>query len=92
MGFPRQAYWSGLPFPSPGHLPDPGIKPTSPALAGGFLTVEPGGKPTRATRLGDSNSLQEEADKMLSSYSESSDLGNSHGEVEGNTPHSEETS
>ena len=35
MGFPRQGYWSGLPSPSPGHLPDPGIKPMSPALAGG---------------------------------------------------------
>ena len=32
MGFPRQEYWSGLPFPSPGDLPDPGIKPGSPAL------------------------------------------------------------
>ena len=32
MGFPRQEYWSGLPFPSPGDLPDPGIKPVSPAL------------------------------------------------------------
>ena len=31
MGFPRQEYWSGLPFPSPGDLPDPGIKPGSPA-------------------------------------------------------------
>ena len=31
MGFPRQEYWSGLPFPSPGDLPDPGIKPASPA-------------------------------------------------------------
>ena len=40
MGFPRQEYWSGLPFPSPGDLLDPGIKPsslTSPALAGGFF-------------------------------------------------------
>ena len=37
MGFPRQDYWSGLPFPSPGDLPDPGIKPTSSALAGGFF-------------------------------------------------------
>ena len=34
MGFPRQEYWSGLPFPSPEDLPSPGIKPTSPALAG----------------------------------------------------------
>ena len=31
MGFPRQEYWIGLPFPSPGHLPDPGIEPASPA-------------------------------------------------------------
>ena len=41
-GFPRQEYWSGLPFPSSGDLPDPGIKPTShmsPALAGGFFTI-----------------------------------------------------
>ena len=36
MGFPRQEYWSGLPFPPPGNFPDPGIKPTS--LAGGFNT------------------------------------------------------
>ena len=41
MGFPRQEYWSGLPFPSPGDVPDPGIKPTSPALAGRFFTTEP---------------------------------------------------
>ena len=42
MGFPRQEYWSGLPCPSPGDLPDPGIKPTSlmsPALADGFFTT-----------------------------------------------------
>ena len=32
MRFPRQEYWDGLPFPSPGDLPDPGIKPVSPAL------------------------------------------------------------
>ena len=32
MGFPRQEFWSGLPFPSPGELPDPGIEPESPAL------------------------------------------------------------
>ena len=40
-GFPRQVYWSGLPFPSPGDLLDPGIEPVSPALAGGFYTTEP---------------------------------------------------
>ena len=44
MGFPRQAYWSGLPFPPPGDLPDPGIKPMSLALAGGFFTTELPGK------------------------------------------------
>ena len=38
MEFSRQEYWSGLPFPSPGDLPDSGIKPMSPALAGGFFT------------------------------------------------------
>ena len=37
--FSRQEYWSGLPFPSPGDLTDPGIKPASPALAGGFFTA-----------------------------------------------------
>ena len=39
MEFSRQEYWSGLPIPSPGDLPDPGIKPTSPALAGRFFTI-----------------------------------------------------
>ena len=45
MGFCRQEYWNGLPFPTPGDLPDHGIKPLSPALAGGFFTTEPWGKP-----------------------------------------------
>ena len=45
MGFPRQEYWSRLPFSSPGDLPNPGIEPMSPALAGGFFTTEPQGKP-----------------------------------------------
>ena len=45
MGFSRQKYWSGLPFPSPGDLPDPGIKPRSPALEADALTSEPPGKP-----------------------------------------------
>ena len=44
MGFSRQEYWSGLPFPSPGDLPDPEIKPRSPALAGGFFPAEPPGR------------------------------------------------
>ena len=43
MGFLRQEYWSGLPLPTPGGLPDPRIKPVSPALAGGFFTIMPFG-------------------------------------------------
>ena len=46
MGFSRQEYWSGLPFPSPGDLPNPGIKPRSPALQADTLTSEPPGKPS----------------------------------------------
>ena len=45
MGFSRQEYWSGLPFPSPGDLPDPGIEPGSPTLQADALTSEPPGKP-----------------------------------------------
>ena len=44
MGFSRQEYWSGLPFPSPGDVPDPGIKPRSPALQADALPSEPPGK------------------------------------------------
>ena len=46
--FSRQGYWSGLPFPTPGDLPDPGIQPASlmyPALTGVFFTTESPGKP-----------------------------------------------
>ena len=45
MGFSRQEYWCGLPFPSPGDLPNLGIESGSPALAGGFFTTEAPGKP-----------------------------------------------
>ena len=45
MGFSRQEYWSGLPFPSTGDLPKPGIEPRSPALQADALTSEPPGKP-----------------------------------------------
>ena len=41
MEFPRQEHWSGLPFPSPGDLPDPGIEPGSPTLQADFLPSEP---------------------------------------------------
>ena len=45
MGFSRQECWNGVPFPSPGDLPDPGIEPRSPALQAGALLSEPPGKP-----------------------------------------------
>ena len=45
MEFSRQEYWSGLPFPSPGDLPNPGIEPESPALQADALPSEPPGKP-----------------------------------------------
>ena len=45
MGFSRQEYWSELPFPSPGNLPDPGTEPGSPALQADALLSEPQGKP-----------------------------------------------
>ena len=45
MEFHRQGYWSGLPFPTLGHLPNPGIKLVSPALAGGSFATEQPGKP-----------------------------------------------
>jgi len=49
MEFPRQEYWSGLPFPSSKDLPDPGIKLMSPALMGRFFTTEPPEKPIMET-------------------------------------------
>ena len=48
MGFSRQEYWSGLPFPSPGDLPDTGIEPRSPALQADTLPSEPPGKPIKS--------------------------------------------
>ena len=51
MGFPRQVYWGGLPFPSLGHLSDPGIKPGSPALQGDSLPSEPPGTPPKPWKL-----------------------------------------
>ena len=51
MGFSRQGYWSGLPFPSPGDLPDPGIEPRSPVLQTDALPSEPPGKPQHCLKL-----------------------------------------
>ena len=50
MGFLKQEYWSGLPFPSPGDLPHPGIETASPALADGFFINYPPGKPQKKIR------------------------------------------
>ena len=47
LEFSREEYWSGLPFPSPGDLPNPGIEPQSPALQADSLPSEPPGKPRR---------------------------------------------
>ena len=52
MGYSRQEYWSGLPFPSPGDLPDPGIEPRSPAFQADTLPSEPPQKPVHSMVLG----------------------------------------
>ena len=51
MGFSRQEYWSGLPFPSPGDLPNPGIEAGSPSLQADTLLSEPPGKPYVAIKI-----------------------------------------
>ena len=58
MEFSRQEYWSGLPFPSPGDLPDPGIEPGSPTLQADTLLSEPPGKPRMCQRHTLLSSLQ----------------------------------
>ena len=54
MGFSRQEYWSGLPFPSPGDLLDPGVEPGSPSFQADALTSEPPGKESRPPEVLDS--------------------------------------
>ena len=61
MGFSRQDYWSGLPFPSPGDLPDPGIEPRSPAVEADALPSEPPGRPSTGK-----SRLNQDAAQMLS--------------------------
>ena len=51
MGFPRQEFWSGLPFPCLGDFPDPGIEPRSPALQAVSLLTEPPGKPMAICKM-----------------------------------------
>ena len=57
MEFSQQEYWSVLPLPPPGHLPNPGIKSRSPALQADFLPSEPQGKP-KNTEVGSQSPLQ----------------------------------
>ena len=69
MGFSRQEYWSGLPFPSPGDLPKPGIKPRSPVLQTHALPSKPPGKPNgkekspinENSEFGNMNSIERDA-------------------------------
>ena len=62
MGFSRREYWSGLPFPSPGDLPNPGIEPRSPTFQADALTSEPPGKPLVA--YAKSIGISDEKDKV----------------------------
>ena len=58
IGFSRQEYWSGLPFPSPGNLPDPGVEPRSPVLQVDSLPSDPPGKPLYSAAAAAAKSLQ----------------------------------
>ena len=59
VGFFQARYWSGLPSPSPGDLPDSGIEPVSPALAGGLFSTKQPGKSNRCLRFAKGNTLSE---------------------------------
>ena len=65
MGFSRQEYWSGVPFPSPGDLPNPGIEPRSPALQADALTSEPPGKPVKCSVSLISGKMQIQSKQIL---------------------------
>ena len=58
MGFPWQEYWSGLPLPFPEGLPNPGMAPLFPVLAGGFVTAEPLGEPSYPINSGDLSGME----------------------------------
>ena len=75
MGFPRQEYWSGLPFPPPGDLSDSGIKPESPAapaLAGRFFTTE---SPGKSVKLEYPRKTQESPEKLFFCFISPSHMG-----------------
>ena len=65
MGYTRQEYWNGLPFHFPGDLPDPGIEPTSPALAGMLFTTEPPGKPYTSIKKKERGKEEDEKTKEV---------------------------
>ena len=68
MEFPRQEYWSGLPFPPAGDFPNPRIEPVFPALAGGFFTTEPPGKPRNIITSDKIYTISQTPFPMLFSY------------------------
>ena len=68
MGFSRQEYWSGLPFHSPGDLPNPGIEPGSPALEADALTFEPPGKPIALYKCSSSKTIAKNNDDYIYIY------------------------
>ena len=71
MGFSRQEYWRGLLIPPSGDLPDPGIKPVSPALAGGFFTTEPSRRPcvfVKCMGVFECAAIWEDVEESLSSH------------------------
>ena len=70
MGFPRQEYWSGLPFPSPGDLPDPGIESRSPTLHADSLPPEPPGNCIGGLNLGSQSRHHKEVTLQLNSEEE----------------------
>ena len=71
-GFSRQEYWSGLPFPSPGDLPNPGIEPRSPSLQADALTSEPLGKPCKTLnvvpKIKENGQLMFKSSELLSGF------------------------
>ena len=69
MGFSRQEYWSGSPFPTPGDLPNPGIKPRTPTLQADSLPSEPPGKPSPLL-------MQEQNEEVSASFCSSLPAGN----------------
>ena len=68
MGFSRQEYWSGLSFPSPGNLPDPGIKPKSSALQADSLPTELQGKPTDRIKSPNQKKLVNQTGRLIFIY------------------------